>query len=35
MFTAASTVELIRVTLAIEPSGDGGLGASIVLPEVA
>ncbi len=35
MFTAASTVELIRVTLAIEPSGAGGLGASIVLPEVA
>ena len=34
-FTAASTIEVIRVTLAIEPSGAGGQGVSLLLQEVA
>jgi hypothetical protein len=34
-FTAASTIELIRVTLALEPSGTAGQSASLVLAEVA
>jgi hypothetical protein len=34
-FTAASTIELIRVTLALEPSAASGTNASLVLAEVA
>jgi hypothetical protein len=34
-FRAASTIELIRVTLALEPGGAAGQNASLVLAEVA
>jgi Bacteriophage tail sheath protein len=34
-FMAASTIELIRVTLALEPSGAAGQNASLLLTEVA